>query len=67
MQEPQPEEIKLEDVWQLVGQLYLENWRLNRQIPALQQKLTTLTQQVNAMKGKNVLTVEPKETVIEAA
>jgi cell division protein FtsB len=64
------EEVKIEDIWQLVGQLYLDNWRLNKQLPALQAQVNALTEQAKKLKETaTVLTVEPKpnETVSEAA
>lgn len=67
------DELKLDDVFAMVGELYVQNYRLTREVPKLQAELQRLTAETKALQDRvqaKIVTVEPDatpESVIEAA
>ena len=56
------EELKIEDVWRMIGMLYIENYRLGKRLPELQKTITSLTDQVESLRPfTKTLIVEPKQ------
>lgn len=67
------DELKLDDVFHMVGELYVQNYRMSHQLPKLQEEVTRLTAEIKGLHDRvqaKVVTVESNpspETVVEAA
>jgi len=63
-------EVTLDDVCILIGRLTLENHRLLKQIPVLEEQIKKMTEEVTKLRSEmhpNVIITQPAERISEAA